>query len=265
MKQSVTLAALSVLNTAPADEKAAAARSLAGTWQGGELLDPSAHPVPDRPARPEKPVLLAPADMPKRRKGGNIANRIALLHAVAHIELNAIDLATDIVARFGHVMPRDFVDDWVQVADDEARHFGLLQTRLRDFDSFYGALPAHDGLWQASYATRNDIAARLAVVPMVLEARGLDVTPGMIKRLDSMGDIESADCLRIIYDEEVRHVAFGTKWFHFVADRYAQDRESLFQDKVKTYFHGLLKPPFNHQARDAAGLPKDYYEPLAEL
>jgi len=259
----IAAAAIDVLLTAEADAKAEAAHKLRQLWRSIEPVVPAFQVVPDRPARPSKPELLAPAEMPKRRKGGNQANRIALIHAIAHIELNAIDLAADMVVRFGPSMPAAFTADWIQVADEEAKHFGLLQARLRALGSFYGALPAHDGLWQASFATKEDIAGRLAVVPMVLEARGLDVTPPMIKRLRAQGDVETAEILDIIYREEVGHVGFGSKWFHYVTGEPLGTGSDRFQQLVKTYFHGDLKPPFNTDARNSADLPADYYAPLS--
>jgi uncharacterized ferritin-like protein (DUF455 family) len=168
---------------------------------------------------------------------------VALLHALAHIELNAIDLAWDLVARFaGNDLPRRFFDDWVAVADEEATHHGLLAARLAELGAAYGDLPAHDGLWEAAADTAHDLLARLAVVPLVLEARGLDVTPEMIRRLERAGDGASAAILRIIYRDEIKHVAAG-----------------------RHHFKGSLKPPFNNAARDEAGFGPSYYAPLAVL
>lgn len=263
--QTIGEAAVAVLTTAEAADKAATARKVAAAWRTGLLAASYDTPPPDRPARPAKPELLPPADMPKRRKAGTLDNRRALLHAVAHIELNAVDLAFDIVARFGADMPRPFTDDWIGVGDDEARHFGLLSARLSALDCAYGDLPAHDGLWQSAAATAHDAAARLAVVPMVLEARGLDVTPQMIDRFARLGDAESAAALQTIYDEEVGHVAAGTRWFHHLCAWEGVDPEEKFQSLVRTYFNGLLKRPFNRPARDAAGLPFSFYDPLADM
>lgn len=260
-------AACRVLLTADATDKAAVAREMATRWRAGALSRECRTPPPDRPARPLHPELLPPNQMPRRRAGSSIANRIALLHAVAHIELNAIDLAWDMVARFGETddepMPRAFLDDWVQVGDDEARHFGLIRARLKDFGADYGDLAAHDGLWQAAEATRHDLAARLAIVPMVLEARGLDVTPPMIERLERAGDIESAAALKIIYKEEIAHVAAGERWFRYLCEKSGQDPQSRFHRLVRENFAGLLKPPFNHEARSAAGIESGFYEPLS--
>jgi uncharacterized ferritin-like protein (DUF455 family) len=202
--------------------------------------------------------------MPKRRSFGSRPGRIALLHALAHIELNAIDLGWDIVARFtGEGLPRDFLDDWTRVASEEAGHFELLAARLADFGARYGDLPAHDGLWESALATADDLLARLAVVPLVLEARGLDVTPQMAARLESAGDAQSAAILQYIYHQEIQHVAVGLRWF----ERLCRDRgfspEQVFRERVRRYFKGDLKPPFNHAARAAAGFSATYYGPLA--
>ncbi len=258
-------AANAVLLTAEAAEKAQMARLAAQAWQAGDLAFSFAQPPADRPARPAKPELLPPTKMPRRRKGGTEANRRALLHAVAHIELNAIDLAFDIVARFGATMPRDFSDDWVQVGDDEARHFMLLSDRLAEFDCAYGDLPAHDGLWQSAYDTRESLSARLAIVPMVLEARGLDVTPQMIGQFRRQGDNASADALSIIYTEEVGHVAAGTRWFHYLAEQKQKKPDTWFHELVTSYFRGQLKRPFNKPARNKAGMPVSFYETLADM
>lgn len=206
--------------------------------------------------------------MPKRRKAGSPAGRTALLHALAHIELNAIDLAWDIVARFhvlpdGTPLPVTFYDDWVRVADDEAKHHGMLAERLSKLGVAYGDLPAHDGLWQASEATAHDLAARLAVVPMVLEARGLDVTPAMIVSLRKAGDDAGAAVLQVIHDDEVGHVAAGRRWFDACARALGREPQEYWQELVRTHFKGDLKHPFNRPSRDRADFPADWYEPLA--
>lgn len=260
---SLAEAARDVLLCGDADEKARLARAVAARWRAGELAAGAAVAMPDRPNRPARPELLLPRDMPRRSFKGE-RGRIALLHSLAHIELNAIDLAFDLAGRFaGEDLPRSFFDDWISVGDDEARHFAMLQARLATFGARYGDLPAHDGLWQAAEETRHDLMARLAVVPMVLEARGLDVTPAMIGRLTGAGDHESAHVLETIYTEEQAHVAAGTRWFAFLCQRRGEDAEAAFHRLVKRHFRGALKPPFNRPARDAAGLPPGFYEPLA--
>ena len=184
--------------------------------------------------------------------------RIALLHALAHIELNAIDLAWDIAARFPG-QPRAFYDDWVAVGADEARHFLMLSDRLDACGAAYGDLPAHDGLWQAAMDTADDLLARLAVVPLVLEARGLDVTPAMIERLERAGDDASAAILAVIYREEVGHVATGMRWFMHVCGERGVEPETTWKAIVAQRFRGRIKPPFNIEARERAGLPASYY------
>lgn len=217
-------------------------------------------PPPDRPRRPDKPALLPPADVPRRKINRGTAGRIAQLHALAHIELNAVDLAWDIVTRFAdRDLPRAFYDDWVRVADEEARHFGLLAARLSDFDAVYGDLPAHDGLWDSALETGHDLSARLAVVPLVLEARGLDVTPMMITKLRSVDDEDTAAILEIIYRDEIGHVDIGRRWFEFECTRLGVDAATHWRALVTRHFRGPLKPPFNFEARDAAGFPQDWY------
>ncbi len=219
---------------------------------------------PSHPARPRHPLLRPPKEMPKRRAFGSTAGRIALVHALAHIELNAIDLAWDLVARYsGADLPHAFFDDWVGVAAEEANHFELLAGRLGDFGVAYGDLPAHDGLWQAAAATADDLLARLAVVPLVLEARGLDVTPEMAARLERAGDACSAAILQRIYRDEIGHVAIGLRWFEYLCRTRGLDPQAVFHDRVRRCFKGDLKPPFNREARAAAGFPARYYEPLA--
>jgi uncharacterized ferritin-like protein (DUF455 family) len=217
-----------------------------------------------RPARLERPLLRPPQAMPRRRHFGSPGGRTALIHALAHIELNAIDLAWDLVARFRRErLPRAFFDDWVGVAADEARHFKMLAARLAEIGSFYGELPAHDGLWEAAAATAGDLLARLAVVPLVLEARGLDVTPEMAQRLEHAGDDRSAALLRQILADEIGHVAAGCRWFEFLCRANGLAAETTFREAVRRCFKGELKPPFNHEAREAAGFPPAYWQPPA--
>ena len=210
-----------------------------------------------------QPELLSPSRMPRRGKGGSERGRIALLHALAHIEFVAIDLAFDLVGRFGAGFPRDFVDDWIAVGADEAMHFALLDRRLRAMGSHYGAMPAHDGLWDAASETAHDALARLAIVPMVLEARGLDVTPMTIERFVAAGDHASARILERILADEIRHVRAGTRWFEFACARDGFVPDSHWRALVTRHFHGMLKPPFNDSARESAGLTLNYYASLA--
>jgi uncharacterized ferritin-like protein (DUF455 family) len=255
--------AAAILAAGEPAEKVVLNRALATRWRAGGMTIGHVMPPP-RPARPTRPVLCPPRDMPRRRNFGSIAGRIALIHALAHIELNAIDLAWDIIARFrDDGLPRAFYDDLVGVAAEEAEHFTLLVDRLGALGAAYGHLPAHDGLWEAAAATAHDLLARLAVVPLVLEARGLDVTPEMIARLERAGDAASATILSRIYQDEIGHVAVGMRWFGRLCRGRGLKPETVFQERVRRYFSGALKPPFNREARDAAGLPPRWYEMLS--
>lgn len=262
--KTVAGAALAVLQTSDPRAKAMAARAAARRWRLGRLVHDFDVAMPDRPARPARPQLLPPAQMPKRGKGGSVRARVAMLHALAHIEFVAIDLAFDLVGRFGRLFGPDFAGDWLRVGADEAMHFALLDRRLRQYGSFYGELPAHDGLWEAAQETAHDVMARLAIVPMVLEARALDITPQTIERLEQAGDSISARMLGRIYRDEIRHVAAGTKWFNLAANRLGQNPEKTYQILVNRHFRGAVKPPFNDSARGQAGLTREYYAALAQ-
>ncbi|WPZ36762.1 ferritin-like domain-containing protein [Thalassobaculum sp. OXR-137] len=258
-------AAVAVLETADARAKAALGRRAAAAWRSGAL--PLAHSVspPDRPGRPPEPPLLPPRRVKKRKITSETRGRIALLHALAHIELNAVDLAWDAVVRFPDAgFPRAYVDDWVRVGDEESKHFLLIADRLEELGSRYGALPAHDGLWQAAVETADDPLARQAVVPLVLEARGLDVTPPMIAKLREVGDDASADILQIIHDDEIGHVAVGKRWFDHLCDARGLEPVSTWQTIVRARFRGGVKPPFNIPSREAAGFDAAFYGPLGE-
>jgi uncharacterized ferritin-like protein (DUF455 family) len=266
--KTLTQMAVEVLSTADGRAKTALSKRHAEDWfqsqKDGQDIEVGTASPPDMPARPVEPALSDPRDVPKR-KPGTPEGRIALLHAVAHIELNAVDLHWDLIARFGHVkMPPGFYDDWVKAAAEESKHFNLVCDCLEDIGSHYGALPAHAGMWRAAEDTATDLMGRLAVVPMVLEARGLDVTPGMIevfKRAKATGAVEA---LEVIYSEEVAHVAYGSKWFHYLCGRDEKDPKPLFHALVRKYFHSTLKPPFNEEKRAEAGIPPDFYWPLTE-
>ena len=277
----VLRAACSILRTSNAAEKAARTRSVALEWQQHfneasacgvscspqQLLEQSTKGPsipPARPARPTKPVLQSAGAMPKRKHAGK-EGRISLLHALAHIELNAIDLAWDIIARFAidETVPLDFISDWISVADDEARHFLLLCDRLSELGADYGDLPAHDGLWEAAQSTGHDLTARLAIVPLILEARGLDITPSLIRQMEDVGDEKSAAIFRIILRDEEGHVAVGAKWFRFLCAKEGREPAKTFQTLVQKHFRGPLKPPFNDMARARAGLTPDFYRTLS--
>ncbi|AZI36159.1 hypothetical protein NT2_04_01650 [Caenibius tardaugens NBRC 16725] len=263
MSASLGAALRSVLLTADPGGKVMAARAVARDWRLGRLDFTFDVAMPDSPARPARPELLPPNRMPKRGRGGSERGRIALWHALAHIEFVAIDLAIDMAGRFGAQMGPGFVGDFLSVAADEAMHFAILQRHLRVLGSTYGDLPAHAGLWEAAEKTRHDVAARLAVVPMVLEARGLDVTPATITRVLDSGDVTGSRILQRILDDEIRHVRIGTT--HFVAWCANKQKapESHWKELVGRYFGGAIKPPFNDSARLAAGLSRDFYAAIA--
>ncbi|CDZ59315.1 ferritin-like domain-containing protein [Neorhizobium galegae] len=256
--------ATAAILSADLDIKTRLAQETATRWFERRLslrspLDP---PLPERPGRPTKPELVPPKAVGKRSLH-TVNGRIATLHAIAHIELNAVDLALDIVARFAtEPVPNSFFDGWMQVAFEEAKHFRMVRARLNDMGADYGDMPAHDGLWQAAHSTRNDLTARLAVVPLILEARGLDVTPSLQAKMRETGDLESAAVLDVIYNDEKGHVAIGAKWFRFLCARERKDPAATFQQLVRANFRGSLKAPFNDIARAEAGLTPSFYRSL---
>ncbi|MEM7666813.1 MAG: ferritin-like domain-containing protein [Pseudomonadota bacterium] len=258
--QTVASAIRATLLTAEPRAKCFATRDVARRWRKGRLEFAFDVAMPDQPAWPDAPELLAPTRMPKRGKFGSERGRIALWHSLAHIEFVAIDLALDMAGRFGGEMGEEFVSDFLYVAADEAMHFALLARKLERLGSHYGALPAHGGLWEAAHSTRHDVAARLAVVPMVLEARGLDVTPATLERVEAAGDEHGGKILRRILDDEIRHVGFGTKHFLRRAQKDGKIPETMWKSLVRSHFRGAIKPPFNDSARLAAGLSRDFYE-----
>ncbi|KAF9597054.1 hypothetical protein IFM89_015245 [Coptis chinensis] len=221
-------AALRVLNTSDPVEKARLGETIATQWLDGTITEPH-NPsinftVPDRPARLSDVKLVSPSLMPKLGRGGSLQSRQAILHSLVHTESWAIDLSWDIIVRFGmqEVMPREFFTDFVKVAQDEGRHFTSLKARLEDVGSYYGALPAHDGLWDSAMVTSGNLLARLAIEHCVHEARGLDVLPTTISRLRNGGDDRSADLLEtVVYPEEITHCAAGVKWFKYLCLRSA--------------------------------------------
>jgi uncharacterized ferritin-like protein (DUF455 family) len=183
------------------------------------------------------------------------------MHAIAHIEFNAINLAADAAHRLRD-MPPGYYGDWIGDAADEARHYTCLQEYLRTQDCGYGDYPAHGGLWEMAERTAHDVLARMALVPRVLEARGLDVTPAMIERLQAAGDREAAGILQIIYREEIGHVAAGSRWFRYLCAQRDLEPRSTFRELVRTHFTGELRGPFNMEARILAGFEADELEGL---
>ncbi len=260
---SVSSAIRAALLTAGPSAKLMAARRVARDWRLGRLAFVFDCAMPDRPARPTTPELLPPNRMPKRGKAGSERGRIALWHALAHIEFVAIDLALDMAGRFGPEMGPAFTRDFLTIAAEEAMHFALLDRHLKTLGSRYGALPAHDGLWEAAEETSHDVAARLAVVPMVLEARGLDVTPPTIARLQESGDERGAKILVRILADEIGHVRCGSTHFRDVSAKRQICADSHWLTLVQRHFRSRLKPPFNDSARLAAGLSRALYTALA--
>ena len=247
-------AAKRCIECAEPEAKVALTRGTFDALRDGKISldDDSVRPEPiGIPGRPVKPRLVMPRDVP-RRGLGSVDGRAALVHAVAHIEFNAINLAWDAVYRF-RSMPDDYYRDWAGVAHDESRHFSLLSARLAQLGHAYGDFDAHNGLWEMATKTAHSCLARMALVPRVLEARGLDVTPGMIARLRAAGDHATADVLEIILREEVPHVAAGTRWFRFCCEREGRDPDSTFTELLREYVPTGLRGPFNLDARRAAG------------
>lgn len=247
-------------------EKVRLTHEFAAAFARGEVIvdDDAPPPAPiGVPGRPARPALVHPRDVPKRGLG-SVEGRAAFLHAIAHIEFNAINLAIDAAYRFRR-LPRAFVADWLRVADDEARHFELLSARLAELGFAYGDFAAHDGLWEMAQKTADSDRARMALVPRVLEARGLDVTPAMIVRLRDVGDAASAEILEVILREEVAHVAAGSRWFHFCCERDGLAPGREFIRLVREVANASVRPPFNREARLAAGFDAEELATLETL
>ena len=257
-------AARACLDAAGIDEKIALTRRHAAAFARGELaIDDAPPPEPiGRPGRPERPRLVHPRDLP-RRGFGSAEAPAAFVHSIAHIESTAGDLARDAASRF-RGMPADYYADWVRIADDEARHFVLLRERLRAFGHDYGDFDAHNGLWEMCEKTSHDGLDRMALVPRVLEARGLDVTPGMISKLRGLGDDDTADMLEVILREEVAHVAAGSRWFRWHCAARGIDPEPKFRELLADYARAVLHGPFNVEARSAAGFSAEEIEALVQ-
>lgn len=209
--------------------------------------------------RPDRPRLIEPSELP-RRGLGTLEGRVALIHAIAHIEFNAINLGLDAALRFSGMPdkrslhePGHFYRDWLSVANDESRHFLMLSNRLESLGARYGDLPAHNGLWDMAVRTEHDVLVRMALVPRVLEARGLDVTPGMIAKLTQAGDQETVALLQVILEEEEAHVTIGTRWFRYCCELRGLEPDSTFDELLHTFFSPPPKGPYNLPARRRAG------------
>ena len=258
-------AARACLDADTPESKVAATFEAAEAWRRGALALPADAPPPElvrMPGRPPRPRLVHPRELPRRGLGTQ-QGRAAFLHAIAHIEFNAIDLAWDAAYRF-RGLPRGFYDDWVSCAADEARHFVMLRTRLQALGHDYGDFDAHNGLWEMAEKTAHDGLARMALVPRVLEARGLDVTPGMIQRLGDMGDAETVAILEVILREEVAHVAAGSRWFRWYCERAGVEPRATFRELLSEYARAVLHGPFNHEARSRAGFDEQELRMLEE-
>lgn len=230
---------------------------------------------PDEPPRDDVKSKVQPWAMPKAGRGGTLKSRIAMLHALANIEQWAIDLAIDIMVRFSSFkttpsaqispqeLPRTFYYDWLKVANDEAKHFSLLRARLEELGSSFGALPVHHGLWESAAMTAHDLRARISIIALVHEARGLDVNPMTINKFQVAGDAASVDTLRIIHHDEITHVTTGHRWLSWICEQEGTNAVQVFRGNVKEYFKGAVKGPFNEEARLEAGMDKSYYQDLS--
>lgn len=224
---------------------------------------PSEVQILESPGRPAEPQLVDTRALPRRRLGSE-AGRSALVHSLAHIEFNAINLALDAVYRF-RFHPVQYVDDWLKVASDEGEHFLLLSTRLADLGLHYGALPAHDGLWDMARRTAHDVLVRMALVPRILEARGLDVAPPMIEKLRHVDDHGTADILQRIYTDEIEHVEIGNRWFRYFCEQRSLDGTQVFRDLLRGENSSFLQSPYNSKARLNAGFTQEELDLIVEM
>eukprot|EP00026_Physarum_polycephalum_P010615 Phypoly_transcript_10783.p1 GENE.Phypoly_transcript_10783~~Phypoly_transcript_10783.p1 ORF type:complete len:282 (+),score=32.97 Phypoly_transcript_10783:36-848(+) len=256
--------AVQILTTKDADEKSRLTKEAVEKWNSGQITQVGAAAAPSDPGRPDNVKIIPAGKMPKRG-AGTLANRIALLHSLVHIENVAIDLTWDIMVRFTHYnMPKGFYDNFVKIAGDECKHYTLLNDRLKELGSYYGELPAHAGLWESAMETAHDLYARLAIEHMVHEARGLDVTPKTIEKFRNGGDEQTATLLEDILKDEITHVTAGLTWFTYLCEHSTPPKPTIptFTATVRAHFRGLLKPPFNTDARLTAGMTEDWYLPL---
>jgi len=262
----LTDVALNCLMEPNPDHKLVLTATAAIAWSAGELAlvagDDAPHSV-EVPGRPGRPVLRHPRDLP-RRGAGSPRGHAALLHAISHIEFNAINLAWDAIHRFPG-LPAKYYDDWVRVAAEEALHFGLLRDRLRCLGHDYGDFPAHDGLWATAQVSAFDPLLRMALVPRLMEAHGLDVTPGISQRLASAGDSESVAILARILQDEIGHVAAGDRWFRFLCAQRNLSAETVYRTLVLRHFGNKLRGPYNRVARLAAGFTEGEMDALEKI
>ena len=245
-------------------QKQACVDALYNNWQAGKLnREEFELQRIEIPGRPDKPELIHPAKL-KQRKLGSELGRATLIHAITHIEFNAINLALDAVYRFRD-MPDDYYTDWLQVAHEESCHFSLLKQRLEDLGYHYGDFPAHNGLWEMVLKTDHDVMTRMALVPRVLEARGLDVTPPMMQKLQKAGDIKTVEALKIILRDEIGHVAIGSRWFKYCCEKRGLPHEEQFRLLLKEYMGVGLRGPFHTEARIKAGFSQEEIDELIKM
>ncbi|KAL4781271.1 hypothetical protein BJX76DRAFT_21299 [Aspergillus varians] len=269
-----------ILNTSNAEHKIELTAHLFSTFANREgtaspmtIIGSSPASLPPTPPR-DKLVEVRPGAMAKPGRGGTLKSRVAMLHALANIELWAIDLAVDICVRFAEFqtnpaatqstrqLPRTFFHDWLKVANDEAKHFSLLRTRLEEMGSHFGALPVHHGLWESATKTAHDLRARISIIALVHEARGLDVNPMTIAKFRNARDAESVQVLEVIHNDEITHVTTGHRWLTWICQEEKTDPVEVFRSNVRKYFIGGLKEPFNRDARAIAGMDGRYYDDL---
>ncbi len=247
------------------EEKLTQTERLYSAWRAGELsMQPLSDPEPIRQAgHPERPELVPPRKLKRRRLGSPIGHA-SMLHAIAHIEFNAINLALDAVYRF-RGMPEGYYEDWLRIADEERYHFQLVRQRLNQLGYQYGDFPAHNGLWETAEKTASDPLLRMALVPRILEARGLDVNPGIMEKLDSIGDRQSVEVLKIILRDEVGHVKAGTEWFHHLCRARSLDPEQTFEQLVREHMSHAIRGPFYQSGREEAGFSESEMGFLQQL
>jgi uncharacterized ferritin-like protein (DUF455 family) len=250
-------AAATCLAAGDAESKIQLTHEYAAAWRAGALDRVSTSPAQPigEPGRPDRPRLVPPRKL-HARKVHTREGQAALIHAICHIEFNAINLAWDAVYRFRD-LPKEFYDGWVQVADEEASHFILLRDHLRSLGYDYGDFDAHNGLWEMAQKTAHDPLVRMALVPRVLEARGLDVTPGIMEKLRSVGDDKAVSILEVILRDEVGHVEIGSRWFQYLCRQRGMEPEPTFRDLLQQYMKGSLKGPFHIEARRRAGFSEE--------
>jgi len=260
--------ALAILALSDPASKVALTKALFEHNLRGELtLDTQIRIVPAAnqtiPGRPDRPVLVPPLEV-KRRSMNTLEGRAALLHALCHIEFNAINLALDAIWRFAG-MPEDYYTDWLKVAAEEALHFSLLCEHLQSMDYAYGDFPGHDTLWEMVAKTQGDVLARMALVPRTMEARGLDAAPSTRSKLQQVGDAAGAAIIDIILRDEIGHVAIGNRWFGYICQQRNLDPISCYADLAQRYRAPKLRAPFNMEARRAAGFSERELQLLLEI